>query len=223
MLITTDQMSRVHKLEKKSPRDKRKWRSIRKSLSTYIWHVNSGKPQMNQIKHVTKTVSLCFAALLAIKKIRNMVLNAFKKQLVEALVLSKVDYNDIVFYPQLHYFEAKLQRVQKSPASFVNNRYSKMADVIELGWLPVKERPEMHLLTTTHRALHDTHWPSYLTLQRYQIAMYLRSCATQQLVVRFETGIFKDLASRLYNNLRWTPPQDFRYAWIDRLEIWIEY
>lgn len=83
-------------------------------------------------KHVTKTVSSCFAALSAIKKIRNMAPKALKKQLVEALVLSKIDYNNIVVYQLPQYLEAKLQRVQKSAASFVNNRYAKMADVIGL-------------------------------------------------------------------------------------------
>ena len=77
---------------------------------------------------------------------------AFKKQLAEALVLSKVDINDIVVYPPPQYLEAKLQRVQNSAASFVNNRYAKMAAVIGLGWLPVKERTEMHLLRAAHRA-----------------------------------------------------------------------
>jgi len=58
---------------------------------------------------------------------------ALKKRLVEALVLSKVDYNDIVVYLLPQYLEAKLLRVQKSAASFVSNRYAKMDDIIGLG------------------------------------------------------------------------------------------
>ena len=46
------------------------------------------------------------------------------------MVLSKVDYNYIVVYPLSPYLEAKLQRVQKSVASFGNNRYAKMADIV---------------------------------------------------------------------------------------------
>ena len=74
---------------------------------------------------------------------------ALRKQLVEALVLSKLDFNDVVMYPLPQYL--KLQRVQRFAASFVNNRYTKMADVIGLGWLPVKERTEFHLFRITHR------------------------------------------------------------------------
>ena len=40
-------------------------------------------------EHVTKTVSSCFAAVSALKKIRNMATKALKKQLVEALVVLK--------------------------------------------------------------------------------------------------------------------------------------
>ena len=97
------------------------------------------------------------------------------------MVLLKIDYNYIVVYPLSPYLEAKLQRVQKFAASFCNNRYAKMADITVLEWLPVKERTEMHLLRTTHRALCNTFWSSYLTRQRRQITMNLRSCATPQL------------------------------------------
>jgi len=51
-----------------------------------------------------------------------------------------------------------------------------MDDVIRLGWLPVKERTEMHLLRATHRDLYDTCWPSYLTLQRVQTTMNRYAC-----------------------------------------------
>ena len=66
------------------------------------------------------------------------------------------NYNYILVYPLSPYLEAKLQRVQKSVASFGNNRYAKMADIVVLGWLPVKEKTEMNLLRTTHRALCNT-------------------------------------------------------------------
>ena len=64
-----------------------------------------------------------------------------RKQLIEALKLSKLNFNDFVLYPLSQYLEAKLQRVQRCAASFFffffNNRYPKMAGVIGLGSLPV--------------------------------------------------------------------------------------
>ena len=66
-----------------------------------------------------------------------------KKQLVEALKLSKLNFNDFVLYPRSQYLEAKLRRAERCAERFFfvclffNNRYAKMADVIGLGRLPV--------------------------------------------------------------------------------------
>ena len=118
-------MSRVHKLEDQVP-----WINANgEVLESVTLHKFLGvwiQDNLKWTKHVSKTVSSCFAALSVIKKIRNMAPKALKKQLVEAMVLSKVDYNDVV-YPLPQYLEAKLQRVKKSAASFVHNRYVNMA------------------------------------------------------------------------------------------------
>ena len=66
-----------------------------------------------------------------------------KKQLVAALKLSKLNFNDFVLYPLSQYLEAKLQRAERCAERFFfvclffNNRYAKMADAIGLGRLPV--------------------------------------------------------------------------------------
>ena len=127
--------------------------------------------------HITKTASSCFAALSIIKKIKNLAPTALKKQLAESLILSKLDYNDVVMYPLAQYLQTKSQRVQKCPASFVKNGYANVTDVIKLGWLPVKERNELHLLRATHKAMYDVHWPSYLPLQKRENIRRLRSNA----------------------------------------------
>ena len=108
------------------------------------------------------------------------------------MVLLKIDYNYIVVYPLSPYLKAKLQRVQKSAASFGNNRCAKMADIIVLGWLPLKERTEMHILSTTHRALCNTFWSKLL----WTYARVLH----RNWVVAF-AGTFQDVASKLFNCL----------------------
>jgi hypothetical protein len=44
--------------------------------------------------HVTKLTSSCYAVLFTLQKIKNISPLAIKKQLVELLILSKLDYND---------------------------------------------------------------------------------------------------------------------------------
>ena len=88
-------------------------------------------------------VSSCREALSTIIKIKNMTSTALKKQLVKALLLSKLDYNDIVMYPQPQHLQTKLQRVQKRAAGFVGKRYAfsrcqwaRMAPYQVQSWIP---------------------------------------------------------------------------------------
>ena len=78
MLISTNQMSRVHKLEDQVPQIN----ANGEVLETVTLHKFLGvwiRDNPKWTKHVTKTVSSCFAALSAIKKIRNMVPKSLKE------------------------------------------------------------------------------------------------------------------------------------------------
>ena len=59
-------------------------------------------------------------------------------------MLSKLDYNDIVSYPIPEYLVKRLQRVQRAAAGFVIGRFVTELDVLKLGWLPIKERRDLH-------------------------------------------------------------------------------
>ena len=76
-----------------------------------------------------------------------------KKQLAQSLILSRLDYNNIVYHPLPAYQQKKLQRVQNSTASFVTNIYSTEKDVLKLGWLPINERVQFNPLKSSHQAM----------------------------------------------------------------------
>ena len=63
--------------------------------------------------------------------------------------MRKLDYlyNDIVSHPIPEYLLKRLQHVH-SAASFILGRYANKLDVLKLGWLPINERRENHLLYT---------------------------------------------------------------------------
>ena len=85
--------------------------------------------------------------------------------LVESLVLSKLNFNDIVCYPLPAYLQKKVQRVQNAAASFVTNRYSTEKDVLGLAWFPTLDKTQLNLLENVHHAIYNkTFWPEYLTL-----------------------------------------------------------
>jgi len=88
-----------------------------------------------------------------------------RKQLVESLVLSKLDYGCVVFYPLPDYQMKRLQRVQTTCASYVFGRCAVLEDLQKLNWLPFIERRDLAMLKIAHKALYEETWPEYLRLK----------------------------------------------------------
>ena len=111
--------------------------------------------------HITALLTSCYAALAVIRKLRNLAPYHVRKQLVESLVLSKLDYGCVVFYPLPDYQMKRLQRVQTTCASYVLGRYAVLEDLQKLNWLPIIERRDLAMLKVTHKALYDDTWPEF--------------------------------------------------------------
>ena len=92
---------------------------------------------------ISTKISSCYKNLSVLRKLKHLAPYKVRKQLSECLVLSKLDYNDIVSYPIPEYLVKRLQRVQRAAAGFVIGRYAIELDVLKLGWLPVKERRDL--------------------------------------------------------------------------------
>ena len=91
-------------------------------------------------------VSGCYATLSILRKLKYLAKCDLRKQLAETLILSKLDYADLVFYPLPQFLLRRLQRVQFSAASFVLGHYVKnFWDVLKIGWLPKNERRDRNL------------------------------------------------------------------------------
>ena len=83
-----------------------------------------------------------------------------EKQLAESLILARLDKNDAVCSLIPAYLNKRLQRVQLVTAGFVLNRYARERDILSLGWLPIPERKDFHLLKLAHKALYSPDWPA---------------------------------------------------------------
>ena len=87
--------------------------------------------------HVKHLASSCYGVLVALRKIKNFTNYHLRKYLVESLVLSRLDFNDIIYYPITDCLLKRLQRIQFAAASFVFGRYVNNIDsILKLGWLP---------------------------------------------------------------------------------------
>ena len=93
-----------------------------------------------------------------LRKLKNIAPYSVRKQLVESLMLSKLNYNDAIFTPLPVYLIKRLQRVQLAAAGFVLGRYANEKDLLKLKWLPISERRDHRLACLAHRALYSTDW-----------------------------------------------------------------
>ena len=62
-----------------------------------------------------------------------------RKTLAEALILSKINYCNVVYGQLPKYLINRLQRVQNTTVGYVFGRYAKMLDIINLNWLPIRK------------------------------------------------------------------------------------
>ena len=114
------------------------------------------------------------------------------------MILSKLDYADLVFYPLPQFLLRRLQRVGFAAASFVLGHYVKtFRDVLKIGWLPINERRDLNLLKSCFKAFTET-WPDYLKIIKQECPKELRSSNSIRLTVPTEKGTFQDNASKLF-------------------------
>ena len=131
--------------------------------------------------HINELLTSCYGALAVLKKLRNLAPSRVKKQLVESLILSKLDYASTVFYPLPLCQLKRLQRVPNECAGYVLGRYAKEADSLQLDWLPLIERRSR--------------------LEQRIPARDLRSSCKVTLKVPIESGTFQDSSAAMLNAL----------------------
>ena len=91
-------------------------------------------------KHIDELICSCYKKLFVLKKIKRSAPQKTRKHLAEALIISKIDYGDVIYSNASQNSLIRLQKLLKVTCSFVNGCYSNSLDVILLGWLPINER-----------------------------------------------------------------------------------
>ena len=116
--------------------------------NTSLERVSSAKLLGTEIDHnlkweenVKQISASCYRTLGILKKLRNFSLPFhIRKQLVQALVLSKLYYNYVVYHNLPHYLVKRLQRTQTACASFVVAKFVESEDIIKLRTLITRQR-----------------------------------------------------------------------------------
>ena len=151
MVLSTQKMSSHHKLADCALNLTVGDNSLKRVESTKLLGVNihSNLKWDDRIKHLAAS---CYGTLATLKKVKNFTNYKLRKHLTELLVLSRLDFSDIVFYPLSENLLKKL-----SIFSFPLPALSRvtMNTLFKLSLLPMSERRDWHLLKAAHKALYD--------------------------------------------------------------------
>ena len=142
---------------------------------------------LNFRKHISQTCRACFYHIRDLRRIRNSLSLDLAKQIAVALVSTKLDYCNSLFYNIPGKDIARLQHVQNCLARVVTKapRFSRSTPILKrLHWLPVKFRIHFKICTITCRTLKDNQ-PAYLAdlLARPKCSKYLRSTNSNRFIV----------------------------------------
>ena len=90
--------------------------------------------------HVNKILKDGYSTLRILKLLKRYAPYYLRKQLCESLILSKLDYCNILFKTLPQYQKNRLEKLLQSCAGFVKCKYGCKNDVIDLKWLLLEER-----------------------------------------------------------------------------------
>ena len=91
-----------------------------------------------------------------------------RRQLAESLVLSKLDYGNAVINNAPTYLFNQLQKAQNAAASFVWKSYYRRSDVIDMKWLPVRERSDYSLAKLAWKSVNMSDWLKFLPMEKFE-------------------------------------------------------
>ena len=160
--------------------------------------------------HVQRLCSSAVVGLRSIGRIRNYLDQQSCKKLVNAFVVSKLDYCNSLLCGLPSKQLDRIQRIQNNAARVVtcSRKYDHITPVLhQLHWLPIRQRINFKLLLTTFKVLHNGS-PTYLkTLLTEPPSRSLRSSSGHHLFIpRVKTKAYGErafcyLAPKLWNSL----------------------
>ena len=157
--------------------------------------------------HIAQVLTSCYGSIAMLKKLRRFTPYNIRKQLAEALILSKLDYCNVLYHGMPDYLIRRLQKVENAAAGFVQGRYANAENVLALNWLPVKERIEFNIAKLTYKAIYHKNWPSYLSVREVRQVRVLRSSNDgKKLEIPKINDTFEHSAALIFNSF----PQDIK-------------
>ena len=116
--------------------------------------------------HINATTQSCYLTLKSLRRFRRSADFKLRRSLAQSLIISRINYCNVLFSDAPQYLLKMLQKLQNAAARFVYGRHTNECDIIDLKWLSVRERISLSLVKLAHKALHDETWPKYLKVNK---------------------------------------------------------
>ena len=150
-----------------------------------------------QVNNVTKST---YGILRTLKHFKRFTPMNVRKTLAASLILSKLNYCNVVYAKLPIYLQNRLQRVQTCAAGYVFGRYATLHDVIKLNWLPIEENIEFCVAKYTFKSIKNHDWPSYLQAEMIVNQRNLRSSERGPRMQYGDPGTFQQ-QTLIFNDL----------------------
>lgn len=164
MLFSSKQLARTHNLNDDS------------NMTFHIQHRGKAIERVASYKllgihfdaHLTWDTQLnlllksAYFKLAILRKLKHSAPQYLRKQLAETLVLSRLDYCNVIYSNVPEYKLNRINKVLKCAASFVTLQYCTTRDIFNLKWLPARERINLNQLKLAHKSLYEMGFPAYL-------------------------------------------------------------
>ena len=155
--------------------------------------------------HISKILKDSYSHLSILKTLKRYTSQSVRKQLVESLIFSRLDYCNNLFIDLPQYQVRRMIKLQKSCASFVKGKFCSIEDVVSLKWLLVPERIDFTVLKMTFKGLLNERMPSNFQISIKEKKRELRTASeTIKLKLTSEPNYeshFIKYATTLYNEV----------------------
>ena len=166
--------------------------------------------ELKSTAHINKLTSTLFINIRKIARIGHLIDKERTKILMQALVLSKLDYCNSLLIETSKYNLDKLQRIQKMSCQVINNvkKHDSIASYLQdLHWLRIREQISYKILMMVFKCKHKLAQSYLQELISFEYNRPLRSAANHDIpVVKCNTALvhkssFKSIGPRLWNAL----------------------
>ena len=134
ILFSSSRLSSQHNLEDSSLLIRCSKQSIHQKANVKLLRVIFGQ-HLTWIDQINNIIRSTHSTLRVLQKFSRFTPMKVRKILAEALILSKINYCNVLYGQLPKYLINRLQRVQHTTAGYEYGRYAKTLDVINLNWL----------------------------------------------------------------------------------------